>query len=166
MEHSKEKVHGNHYKALAIMSILSFACMYILMYSMTNTIQNVFPNVNQFYMAGLMAMPMIIIEIVLMRHIYMNRKLNLAIVSIGSVALITFYILIRHQTGVSDRQFLRSMIPHHSGAILMCEKANIQDPEIKKLCEEIIASQQREIEQMKTKLDELDKKNPSETAKH
>ena len=166
MQNSKEKMHGNHYKALAIMAILSFACMYILMYSMTNTIQNVFPNLNQFYMAGLMAMPMIIIEIVLMRHMYMNSKLNLAIVSIGSVALITFYMLIRHQTGVSDRQFLRSMIPHHSGAILMCEKANIQDPEIKKLCEEIIASQQREIEQMKTKLDELDKKNRSETAKH
>ena len=96
----------------------------------------------------------------------MNKKLNLVILGFSSVALIAFYMLIRQQTGVSDRQFLRSMIPHHSGAILMCEKADIQDPEIKKLCEEIIASQQREIEQMKTKLDELDKKKEPETAKN
>jgi uncharacterized protein (DUF305 family) len=166
MEHSKEKMHGKHYKALAVMGLLSFICMYILMYAMTNTIKNVFPNVNQFYMAGLMAMPMIIIEIILMRHMYMNKKLNLIIMGFSSIALIAFYLLIRQQTGVSDRQFLRSMIPHHSGAILMCEKADIQDPEIKKLCEEIIASQQREIDQMKTKLNELDKGKGSETAKN
>lgn len=50
------------------------------------------------------------------------------------------------------------MIPHHAGAILMCEEANIQDPEIKKLCEEIKLSQQREIDQMKAKLNELKSK--------
>jgi len=164
MEHSKENMHSKHYKVLAVMGILSFICMYILMYSMTDTIKNVFPNVNQFYMAGLMAMPMIIIEIVLMRHMYVNKKLNVVIIGFSSTALIAFYMLIRQQTGVSDRQFLRSMIPHHSGAILMCEKADIQDPEIKKLCEEIIASQQREIDQMKTKLQELDNRKDSKTA--
>ncbi len=41
------------------------------------------------------------------------------------------------------------MIPHHAGAILMCEKAERKAPEIKKLCVEIVASQQAEIEQMK-----------------
>ena len=56
---------------------------------------------------------------------------------------------------MSDKQFLKSMIPHHAGAILMCNEANIKDPEIKKLCEEIRLSQQREIEQMKAKLAEL-----------
>jgi uncharacterized protein (DUF305 family) len=50
------------------------------------------------------------------------------------------------------------MIPHHAGAILMCNDANITDPEIKKLCEEIIASQEKEIAQMKAKLKELDEK--------
>lgn len=41
------------------------------------------------------------------------------------------------------------MIPHHAGAILMCEQAPIQDSEIKTLCRGIIASQQAEIHQMK-----------------
>ena len=46
-------------------------------------------------------------------------------------------------------QFLKSMIPHHAGAILMCEEASIQDPEIRVLCQNIIVSQQSEINQMK-----------------
>jgi uncharacterized protein (DUF305 family) len=65
--------------------------------------------------------------------------------------------LIRQQTAISDKQFLRSMIPHHAGAILMCERASIQDSEIKELCKSIIASQQAEIDQMRAKLNELEK---------
>lgn len=149
-------MHGSHYKALATMGVLSFISMYILMYSMVNAFDNVFTNVNQVYMAGLMAAPMIIIEILLMRSMYMNKHLNLVIIGFSAVALIAFYMSIRKQAFVSDKQFLKSMIPHHAGAILMCENANIQDPEIKKLCEEIIASQQREIAQMKAKLDQLE----------
>jgi len=49
---------------------------------------------------------------------------------------------------------LRSMIPHHAGAILMCEQAPIRDAEIRKLCETIISGQQAEIDQMKRKLAE------------
>jgi uncharacterized protein (DUF305 family) len=64
--------------------------------------------------------------------------------------------LIRQQTLVSDRQFLRSMIPHHAGAILMCRQAPIADPEIQRLCTTIISSQQAEIDQMKAKLRELE----------
>src|SRR6266498_610890 len=56
---------------------------------------------------------------------------------------------IRWQTAISDGQFLRSMIAHHAGAILMCEQAPIQDPEIKRLCSNILKGQQAEIDQMK-----------------
>lgn len=62
---------------------------------------------------------------------------------------------IRNQTGVSDRQFLESMIPHHASAILICEHSPIQDPEIKALCRRIISNQQAEIDQMKAKLSNL-----------
>ncbi len=58
----------------------------------------------------------------------------------------------RTQGLVGDRQFLRSMIPHHSGAILMCEQASIRDPELKSLCGNIITSQKQEIDQMKAML--------------
>jgi uncharacterized protein (DUF305 family) len=49
------------------------------------------------------------------------------------------------------------MIPHHAAAILMCERASIHDPDIKGLCEAIISGQQAEIDQMKAKLDELER---------
>jgi uncharacterized protein (DUF305 family) len=45
------------------------------------------------------------------------------------------------------------MIPHHSGAILMCRKADLKDPEIRRLCGEIIKGQQSEIDWMRARLD-------------
>ena len=58
---------------------------------------------------------------------------------------------------VGDKQFLKSMIPHHAAAILMVKEAKLSDPEIIELGQEIIASQEAEIEQMKAKLKGLDK---------
>ena len=162
MQHQKNhyaaKDHTNHYKKLAVMSVLSFIAMFTLMYAMVNVFANVFLNVNQFYMAGLMTCPMIIIELSLMGAMYMNKKLNAILIAISSVALIAFFIFIRQQSGVSDKQFLKSMIPHHASALLMCEEASLQDPEIKELCKTIRSSQQGEIDQMKAKLDALEKK--------
>jgi uncharacterized protein (DUF305 family) len=54
----------------------------------------------------------------------------------------------RTQAFVGNEQFLRAMLPHHSGATLMCQNASITDPEIKTLCEGIIKSQADEITQM------------------
>jgi hypothetical protein len=146
-----------HYGRLLLMAALSFVSMYVLMYSMVNTLSNVYMNLNQFYMAGLMAAPMVVIELALMGAMYNDRKRNTAIMAVSLLALGLFWVFIRQQTAITDRQFLRSMIPHHAGAILMCEEAPIRDPEIKQLCEAIVSSQQSEIEQMKAKLEELDK---------
>lgn len=148
-------MHKNHYLRLLIMSVLSFIAMYILMYAMVDSFSNVFLNFNQFYMAGLMASPMVLIELLLMSAMYPNKKWNALIGSASAIALIAFWLGIRQQVAISDKQFLRSMIPHHGGAILMCEEASITDPEIKKLCGEIISSQRKEIAQMKAKLNEL-----------
>ncbi|KAA8475461.1 DUF305 domain-containing protein [Arcticibacter tournemirensis] len=148
---------GNPYKKLLVMLVLSFISMYILMYAMVNSLENVYPNINQFYMASLMTMPMIIIELALMGKMYMNKRLNTVIISLSSVALIAFFLLIQYQTAVSDKQFLKGMIPHHAAAILMSEQSKSQDPEINKLQEQIISSQREEIKVMKAKLKELEK---------
>lgn len=150
------KMSENHYRHLLIMAILSFVAMYILMYAMVNVIDNVYNNFNQFYMAGLMTAPMVLIELFVMRSMYQDRTRN-ALIIVGSViAALVFFLLIRQQAAVSDKQFLRSMIPHHAGAILMCEQAPIQDAEIKELCGNIISSQQAEIHLMKAKLQSLE----------
>jgi uncharacterized protein (DUF305 family) len=156
--HTSESHRGvSHYPRLLVMTVIAFVAMYALMYAMVNTFENVHMNVNQFYMAGLMAASMVIIEVAIMRTMYRDKRLNVAIMLASIGVLAGFWVMIRQQTAVSDRQFLRSMIPHHAGAILMCAKAPIRDPEIKALCENIVSGQQAEIDQMKAKLAELAK---------
>jgi uncharacterized protein (DUF305 family) len=69
---------------------------------------------------------------------------------------ILFFFFTRKQTAINNKQFIRSMIPHHASAILMCKNASITDSEIKQLCQSIISSQQSEINQMKQMLKRLD----------
>ena len=140
------------YLRLLAMVLLSFEAMYVLMYAMVDRASNIFANHNQLYMAALMAAPMGLIELALMKHMYANRSLNLLLIAGSAAVLIGAFILIRQQVGVTDRQFLKSMIPHHAAAILMCEKAPVRDPEILELCRNIMASQQAEIDQMKALL--------------
>jgi hypothetical protein len=87
MQHGEHGGHGKgngaHYRRLLAMAVLSFASMYILMYAMVDAFDNVFNSLNQFYMAGLMVAPMVIIELVLMWGIYPNRKLNAILLGHG-----------------------------------------------------------------------------------
>lgn len=149
--------HEQHYIRFAIMVLLSFCSMYVFMYAMVNVFGNVYPNLNQTYMAGLMTAPMVAFELVLMGSMYPNKRLNIGIIAASMIALALFWVGVRQQAAITDGQFLRSMIPHHAGAILMCEQAPIGDPEIKKLCNNIILSQQAEIDQMKAILQRLNK---------
>jgi uncharacterized protein (DUF305 family) len=143
---------GNPYIRLAIMAMASFVAMYGLMYAMVDRFSNVFPSLNQAYMAGLMAAPMVTIELLVMRSMYPNRTVNAALVAASVVLLGFFWLSIRAQAAITDREFLKSMIPHHGGAILMCQETSLRDPELDRLCREIVASQQREIDFMKSKL--------------
>ena len=142
-------VHRGAYARLAAMTALSFISMYLLMYAMVNSLDNVFNSWNQFYMAGLMTAPMVVIELLLMGGMYPEKRFNIGIGVAAAVIGCMFFLMIRNQALVTDRQFLRSMIPHHAGAILMCEKANLQSPETKALCASIVTGQNSEIDRMK-----------------
>ncbi len=150
-----KSMHKMDLTKLLGMSVLHFFAMYVLMYSMVNSLDNVLPNLNQVYMAGLMTSPMIILEVIVMRSMYTKDAINKGLV-IGLVIFILFFIGIRSQTAINDREFLRSMIPHHSGAILMCQNAQITDSAIRNLCQDIINTQQLEINFMKEQLIRLE----------
>jgi uncharacterized protein (DUF305 family) len=152
-EHMKSDAH--HYPHLAIMLLCSFVAMYLLMYAMVNRFEDVFMSWNQVYMAALMTAPMALIEIVVMRGMYRDRKLNIMVAVAGIVLFLGAWVSIRQQALITDTQFLRSMIPHHSGAILMCQQASITDNELKRLCETIVSGQQQEIDRMKAALSRL-----------
>lgn len=145
---------ASHYRRLALMTGLSFIAMYILMYAMVNTISNVYPSFNQAYMAGLMTAPMVVLELILMGAMYSNRRWNLAILLGAAMLGMLCFLAIRQQGFVGDREFARSMIPHHSGAILMCREADLSDPRLRSLCKTIIAGQQAEIDQLTAILNE------------
>ncbi len=153
MEHSTQTRHGMPYLRLHAMVLLSFLAMYVLMYAMVDRPGNVLPNLNQFYMAGLMAAPMAILELAVMRGMYPNKKANAMLIAISIAAMLGFWFGIREQAGIGDRQLLKSMIPHHAGAVLMCRRAELKDPDNRALCASIVAGQQAEIERMKAKLD-------------
>jgi uncharacterized protein (DUF305 family) len=79
---------------------------------------------------------------------YRNRNVRYALLALSVLLTVVFVLCTRYQTAIYDRDFLRSMIPHHSGAILMCANENLSDPEVKQLCRQIIEGQKAEIEQM------------------
>ncbi len=143
------------YLRLLLMAVLHFIAMYFLMYAMVDRSENVVLNLNQFYMAAIMTSPMLVIEIVLMWSMYGNKKIIIGVLAGGLAIFIVALLFIRQQTGIGDEQFLRSMIPHHAGAILMCEEASVTDARIQELCEQIKASQQAEIDLMKAILEDI-----------
>lgn len=143
------------YTNLFLMTLLSFVSMYILMYIMVDSFANVYPNLNQLYMAGVMTIPMVFIELFFMRSMYPDKRMNFFIGAFSLIIFIVLIVFIKKQTAISDREFIKSMIPHHAAAIAMCEEASLQDQELKELCKNILSTQQSEIDFMKAKLKTL-----------
>lgn len=138
----------SHYKSLAVELIIDGIIMFFVMYGMIATADHLYLNTNNIYMTLMMVAPMALVMMVSMRSMYPNKKLNLALYVLFIAVFAASTYAMRTQALVGDKQFLRAMIPHHSGAILMCREAKLTDPEIVSLCEEIKKSQQREIDQM------------------
>ena len=147
-------VKHNPYLLLLISLGLSYVAMFGLMYSMAERWNHVYFNLSNVYMTGLMAASMLPIMLATMSGMFKNRKMNAALWAASVAILAVFWGLLRTETGVGDRQFMRAMIPHHSAAIQMCNESALSDPRVKKLCEGIVASQTREIEEMKALLAE------------
>ncbi len=139
----------NPYVSLALQTIVSGIIMYLVMFVMIDSLGSFYNNLNMFYMTLMMVAPMVVLMVLAMKHMFPSRTANVALLAVSALAFLGCYALIRTQTTIGDTQFLRSMIPHHSGAILMCREAKLSDPEIIALCERIKRSQAEEIDQMK-----------------
>jgi len=161
---SEEKNHkemsGNNYGKFFLMLGLSFVAMYVTMYLNTYEWDHVYFSLTRFYMTSLGIAAMAVIMLSLMLKMYKNRKKNIAIY-VGSLVLFLGALgLVRAQSPIiGDVLWMKAMIPHHSIAILTSERADIQDPEAKKLAEEIIEAQAREIAQMKKIIYRLENKD-------
>lgn len=143
------------YLSLGLQTLVSGIIMYLVMFVMIDRLESFYNNLNMLYMTLMMVAPMIALMIFAMSHMFKSTAANLTLFVLSFTAFFGSFALIRTQTTIGDTAFLRSMIPHHSGAILMCQKANLSDPEIVKLCGNIIKSQRDEIDQMKAMLARL-----------
>ena len=137
------------YRKLAVAISINTILMYLITYAMIDRLDHMYLNINRAYMALMMAAPMVVVMLLVMRSMYENRRLNYVLIAASVGLFVLSFSLARTQTPVGDTQFLRSMIPHHSSAIVMCRESALTDPEIVKLCGEIVKSQEEEISQMK-----------------
>lgn len=139
----------NHYPALAIMTIISFVIMYGVMFLNVDSSSHIYLSTTRTYMALLMVCPMVLLMLLVMPKMYPRKGANI-VIGLVSVAIFALALAgLRTQTPVDDIQYMKAMIPHHSSAIMTSKHANIHDPEVKALSEQIIRSQEEEIAQMK-----------------
>lgn len=151
-----QKMMHHYYVMLGINLAINLLVMYIVMFAMIWGIGDFFNNSNMFYMALLMWAPMGILMLLMMGMMYQNRRLNISLYAFFTLVIFLSFWAIRDQALVGDRQFARAMIPHHSGAITMCERAALRDPVMKEICFKpngIVASQVREIAELKAFLE-------------
>lgn len=147
--------HDAHsYRNFAIELAIEFVIMYFVMYTMIDSTAHLHLNINNVYMTLMMVAPMAVVMLLSMRAMFSRTSLNTAIIATSVVVFGISFWAMRAQAAVGDREFLRSMIPHHSGAILMCQQASLSDPRIVKLCQGIVESQKSEIAQMEQLLAE------------
>lgn len=145
------------YTKFSAMIITSTAAMLLMMYFNTFALDHVFFSETRLYMAIYMGAVMAIIMLLFMLNMYENRAKNLMILVGSAIVFLVALFLVRSQMTIADTSWMKAMIPHHSIAILTSERANIEDIRVKTLANEIIKAQEREIQEMKWLLDDIEK---------
>ena len=140
------------------MMMISFIVMYVVMFLNMDKLGHYHTSLTRIYMALLMVTPMAAVMMLMMGRMYRNKRTNTIITASSVVLFILVLAGLRTQTPVEDVQYMKAMIPHHSSAIMVSKRANIKDPEVKKLSRQIIASQEKEIAEMEQMIERLTKR--------
>ncbi|MBQ6458895.1 MAG: DUF305 domain-containing protein [Exiguobacterium sp.] len=144
------------YGKFGIMIAVSTFIMYWLMYLNVFQFNHIFFSQTRLYMALIMGSVMAFVMLLFMWGMYKNKTVNFIILGVSALVFNASLWLVRSQTTVDDVSWMKAMIPHHSIAILTSERAEIEDPRVKELSEEIIKAQRREIEEMKRLIEDLE----------
>ena len=149
------------YFRFAAMIATSTIAMFGLMYLNTFALDHVWFSETRFWMAFVMGAAMAIIMLGFMWSMYQNKRANVAIILIGVAVFAGALWLVRSQETVSDVAYMKAMIPHHSIAIMTSERAHIRDDRVRKLADEIIAAQVREIGVMEQLIADIEQNPPT-----
>ena len=145
------------YSKFMVMLLISFFIMYIVMFLNIDKLSHYHTSTTRVYMAILMVAPMAVYMMLMMGKMYPNKNINIGIIIVAIVVFIVTLLGLRSQTPIGDVQYMKAMIPHHSSAILVSKNANLKDPEVRKLAEQIIQSQEKEIEEMNALIKKLER---------
>jgi len=156
-QHNKQHSESgmNPYIKFTLMIITSTLVMYVMMYFNTYAWDHVYFSETRAYMALYMGAGMAVLMLAFMGNMYKKTKLNLAIYGISVLLFAVGIWGVRSQQTVDQVDWMQAMIPHHSIAILTSSRADIEDPRVQKLADDIIEAQEREIEQMQDLIEEL-----------
>ncbi|UUP18000.1 DUF6692 family protein [Nitratireductor thuwali] len=154
------------YIRFGLMILTSTVAMFILMYLNTYAWEHVFFSETRTYMAILMGATMAVIMLAYMLGMYSSKQLNIAIFAGAAIVFALSLWLVRSQAMVSGPSYMRAMIPHHSIAIMTSERAQIRDPRVRKLADEIIEAQRREIAEMRYLIAQTSSGNEAENIYH
>lgn len=138
------------YGRLAASLTVSGATMYLLAFSQIDVLDHFELSLSVFWITVSMVSAMGLIMLVAMWPMLPWPRLNVALAAVLALLLGGALAASRTEALVGDDAFLRSMIPHHSRAIHMCQEAGLGDPEIEELCTQIIETQRDEIALMKS----------------
>ncbi|HCH26017.1 MULTISPECIES: DUF305 domain-containing protein [Psychrobacter] len=156
MDMNNNKSQMNPYLKFFLMILTSTIVMYIMMYFNTYKWDHVYFSETRAYMALYMGAMMAVIMLAFMGNMYKKTKVNLMIYGL-SVVLFAFGLWgVRSQQTVDQVDWMQAMIPHHSIAILTSERADIDDPRVRQLADDIIKAQKREIGEMQQLIKELE----------
>lgn len=144
-----------NYTRFLTMIITSTVVMFGLTYLNTYALDHVFFSETRTYMAIYMGAAMAVVMLSFMLGMYKDKKKNTMIFA-GSILVFALAVfLVRSQTTVQDKSWMSAMIPHHSIAVLTSERAGIEDKRVRKLADEIIKAQRREIKEMKWLIEDI-----------
>ena len=145
----------NPYVKFSLMILTSTVVMYIMMYFNTYQWDHVYFSETRAYMTLYMGAGMAVVMLAFMSNMYKKTKLNLLVYGL-SVVLFAFGLWgVRSQATVDQVDWMQAMIPHHSIAILTSSRADIEDPRVRQLADDIIEAQKREIGEMQALIEEL-----------
>jgi len=155
---------GMSYWRFGAMIATSVVVMFAIKYLSTYSWSHVHYSEMRTYMSLMMGGAMGVIMLGFMLGMYRNRRINIAIFAGSAALFVVALFLVRSQTTIQDGSYMRSMIPHHSIAILTSERSEIADYRVCELAKEIITAQRREIAEMEWLLADIDENGVAETA--
>lgn len=146
----------SNYIRLGLMVGTSVLLMYGITYLESfEIVDHAYFSETRLFVALLMGTTMVVVMMAYMLGMFHNRALNISIVLGAFLAFAGVLYLLRSQTTVDDVDYMEAMIPHHSIAILTSERAQISDPRVRKLADDIIEAQRLEIAEMKALIADL-----------